>query len=82
MAITPNVLENLAKAVDLRIEALNTPTSPGQPEVSRSVPLRSCCVGARPSSNPLTGGGLIPPMPCRRQRLEQQRHVTEHRAPS
>src|SRR4029078_8522166 len=33
MALTPLGLSNLAKSVDLRIEALNAPTAPGQPQV-------------------------------------------------
>lgn len=32
MAISPIGLENLARSADLRIEALNTPTAPGQPQ--------------------------------------------------
>lgn len=32
MAITPAGLENLARSADLRIEALDTPTAPGQPQ--------------------------------------------------
>ena len=58
MAITATVLENLAKSVDLRIEALNTPASPGQPQDFQIRPASPMVSPASLTLGPL--GGLIP----------------------
>jgi hypothetical protein len=59
MAITEQVLENLARSVDLRVEALNTPTSPGQPQDFQITP--AALLLSPITSLPLSPlGGLIP----------------------
>lgn len=58
MAITEAVLESLAKSVDLRIEALNTPTSPGQPQDFQIRPASLLLSPSALTLSPL--GGLIP----------------------
>lgn len=62
MPITPAILESLAKSVDLRIEALNVPSSPGQPQDFQIRPA-SLSISPIPQVTippPIPLGGLIP----------------------
>ena len=63
MALTLVGLENLLKSADFRIEALNAPTSPGQPQVFQIRPSALQILPELPSL-PNPGGNLdIPPIP-------------------